>query len=144
MDAIIGLDEAKNALYEACLMRRLVHPACFVGVRTVPSTILLCGPPGTGKTLLVQAAAAASGAKLLGAWVWEEQPRSPDNHTAGRPRRGTQPAQPASQTYPIGPRAPPPPHTHTHMYAHPLRGCTRKRVVKVHRRVRGKPCSTIC
>lgn len=57
-DGIIGLMEAKRTIREILELPSLLPPNTLVGIRALPSTVLLYGPPGTGKTLLAEAASA--------------------------------------------------------------------------------------
>ena len=43
---IIGLDDAKRALFEACMLPALLPPHLLRGIRAVPTSVLLYGPPG--------------------------------------------------------------------------------------------------
>eukprot|EP00741_Cyanophora_paradoxa_P021437 tig00021352_g20694.t1 len=78
---IVGLRDAKQALFEAVLLP-LRFPHLFTGNRRPCSRILLYGPPGTGKTMLAKAAAGAleggtffsvSSADLLSRWYGESE-----------------------------------------------------------------------
>jgi SpoVK/Ycf46/Vps4 family AAA+-type ATPase len=60
---VIGLHAAKRAIHESLLFPSLLPSVC-VGIRRLPSNILLYGPPGTGKTLLARVAAAESNLPL--------------------------------------------------------------------------------
>eukprot|EP00477_Mikrocytos_mackini_P001571 GAHX01001691.1.p1 GENE.GAHX01001691.1~~GAHX01001691.1.p1 ORF type:complete len:424 (-),score=95.23 GAHX01001691.1:293-1564(-) len=61
---VIGLDEAKSVLREACVIPYL-YPELFNGKRKPWKSILLYGPPGTGKTKLVESVASLLGSTLL-------------------------------------------------------------------------------
>lgn len=65
LSTVIGADEAKRVLNEAVSLHARFPPGTFVGVRRLPSAVLLYGPPGTGKTLLAQQLAADSGRRLV-------------------------------------------------------------------------------
>jgi transitional endoplasmic reticulum ATPase len=80
-DAVVGLDEVKQALEEA-IAWPLREPALFARLRLDrPHGILLYGPPGNGKTLIVRALASRShlnfipvkGPQLLSKYVGESE-----------------------------------------------------------------------
>ena len=45
-NGIVGLDEAKRVLFEACMLPTLLPASILSGIRAVPSSVLLYGPPG--------------------------------------------------------------------------------------------------
>ncbi|MHA1712893.1 MAG: AAA family ATPase [Candidatus Ranarchaeia archaeon] len=79
-DDIIGLDDAKKALFEAVVFP-VRHPEWFIGIRRPWRGILLYGPPGCGKTMLARAAASELNvtflsidpATIFSKWVGESE-----------------------------------------------------------------------
>lgn len=63
-ESISGLTQAKDILQEA-IIKPLLYPHIYTGLRSPPKGILLFGPPGTGKTLLAKAVASQCGATFL-------------------------------------------------------------------------------
>lgn len=63
-DSISGLAQAKEILQEA-IIKPILYPHIYTGLRSPPKGILLFGPPGTGKTLLAKAVASQCGATFL-------------------------------------------------------------------------------
>ena len=63
-ESISGLAQAKEILQEA-IIKPILYPNIYTGLRAPPKGILLFGPPGTGKTLLAKAVASQCGATFL-------------------------------------------------------------------------------
>ena len=63
-DSISGLAQAKDILQEA-IIKPILYPNIYTGLRAPPKGILLFGPPGTGKTLLAKAVASQCNATFL-------------------------------------------------------------------------------
>lgn len=57
LNNIIGNNDAKDILYESCILPSILPSNIFVGCREIQNSILLYGPPGTGKTMLAEAIA---------------------------------------------------------------------------------------
>jgi SpoVK/Ycf46/Vps4 family AAA+-type ATPase len=63
-DSISGLSQAKEIIQEA-VIKPMLYPKIYTGLRAPPKGILLFGPPGTGKTLLAKAVASQCNATFL-------------------------------------------------------------------------------
>lgn len=63
-ESISGLTQAKEILQEA-IIKPLMYPHIYTGIRAPPKGILLFGPPGTGKTLLAKAIASQCSATFF-------------------------------------------------------------------------------
>ncbi|KAG0719810.1 Vacuolar protein sorting-associated protein 4 [Chionoecetes opilio] len=80
LEDVIGLEDAKQILYEALIMPAR-YPQLFQGGAKPWTRLLLYGPPGTGKTRLARAVASelqcpffyVSAANLLSSWVGESE-----------------------------------------------------------------------
>ncbi len=81
MSEVAGLDDAKQAIYEAIVFP-IKHPELFKGKARQPwRGILLYGPAGTGKTLLVKAVASeinatffnVSAGNIVSKWLGESE-----------------------------------------------------------------------
>lgn len=63
-ESISGLAQAKEILQEA-IIKPILYPQIYTGLRAPSKGILLFGPPGTGKTMLAKAVASQCNATFL-------------------------------------------------------------------------------
>lgn len=82
----INIIQAKEALYESCVLPCVLPSELFVGCREIQSSLLLYGPPGTGKSLLAKAVCSEThwsyfeicGSSCLSKWCGESEKRIKD------------------------------------------------------------------